>query len=124
MKLIIDGIEVKALPEQSLLDIIQGMGLVTGRTSTDPLAAKIAGRVFTLNYVPLRQKDITERESVRRAVAASDGVILRLALLAQDDTSVNTASLLNLHKSMADRRGHDPALHYSPVVILPIRSAK
>lgn len=96
MKLIIDGIEVKAMPEQSLLDIIQGMGLVTGRTSTDPLAAKIAGRVFTLNYVPLRQKDITERESVRRAVAASDGVIklLRYTDPAGRDAYTRTAQFV------------------------------
>ena len=47
---------------------------------TDPLAAKIAGRVFTLNYIPVRQKDIDtpERSSVRKAMAASDGKVTLL----------------------------------------------
>ena len=52
------------------------LGLVSGKLSTDPIAAKIAGRVFTLNYIPLRQKDITpDRESIRKAMAASDGIV-------------------------------------------------
>ena len=75
MKLLIDGIEVTAAPEQSLLQIITEMGLMEGKLSTDPLAAKIAGRVFTLNYIPVREKDIKIRESMRRAMAASGGVI-------------------------------------------------
>ena len=76
MKLLIDGIPVEARPDQSLYDIIEELGLFNGRLSNDPLAAKIAGRVFTLNYIPLRAKDVTaERESVRKAVAASGGVI-------------------------------------------------
>ena len=58
MKLIIDGIEVVARADQSLLDIIKEMGLVTGKLSTDPIAAKIAGDVFTLIYIPLREKDV------------------------------------------------------------------
>ncbi len=74
MKLIIDGIEVTAKADQSLLDIVKELGLIKGKLSTDPIAAKIAGEVFTLNYIPLRQKDTTpERESVRRAMAASGG---------------------------------------------------
>lgn len=76
MKLTIDGRSVVALPEQSLLDIIKEMGLVTGKLSTDPLVAKIAGDVFTLNYIPIRQKDVSdERESMRKAMAASGGNI-------------------------------------------------
>ena len=49
MKLIIDGREVTARADQSLLDIIKEMGLVTGKLSTDPIAAKIGGDIFTLN---------------------------------------------------------------------------
>ncbi|MGM9644809.1 MAG: nucleoside kinase [Eubacteriales bacterium] len=76
MKLIIDGISVTARPDQSLLDIAKELGMIKGKLSTDPIAAKIAGEVFTLNYIPLRQKDAsTERESVRRAMAASDGIV-------------------------------------------------
>ncbi len=76
MKLIIDGIEVMARPDQSLLEIVSELGMIQGKLSTDPIAAKIAGEVFTLNYIPLRQKDATpERETIRRAVAASDGTV-------------------------------------------------
>ena len=75
MKLLIDGIETTAKPGQSLLDIVTELGLLTGTLSGDPLAAKIAGRVFTLNYIPVREKDIKVRESMRRAMAASGGVI-------------------------------------------------
>ena len=76
MKLIIDGREVIARADQSLLDIIKEMGLVTGKLSTDPIAAKIAGDVFTLNYIPLREKDVRPTsERVRQAVAASNGEI-------------------------------------------------
>ena len=76
MKLTIDGREVKIRADQSLLDIIREMGLVTGKLSTDPLAAKIAGDVFTLNYIPLREKDVhRDSERVREAVAASEGIV-------------------------------------------------
>ena len=76
MKLIIDGREVAVRADQSLLDIIREMGLVTGKLSTDPIAAKIGGDVFTLNYVPLREKDLRpDSERVREAVAASGGVV-------------------------------------------------
>ena len=76
MKLIIDGREVTARADQSLLDIIKEMGLVTGRLSTDPIAAKIAGDIFTLNYIPLREKDVRpDSERVREAIAASGGVV-------------------------------------------------
>ena len=76
MKLIIDGYTANAEPGRSLLDIVKELGLIKGKLSTDPIAAKIAGEVFTLNYIPVRQKDvIPDRESVRRAMAASDGVV-------------------------------------------------
>ena len=75
MKLWIDERAVEAAPGQSLLQITQEMGLFEGKLSTDPLAAKIAGRVFNLNYIPVREKDIKERESMRKAMAASGGVI-------------------------------------------------
>ena len=76
MKLIIDGCEVTVRADQSLLDIIKEMGLVTGKLSTDPIAAKIAGDIFTLNYIPLREKDVRpDSERVREAVASSGGVV-------------------------------------------------
>ena len=76
MNLIIDGYSAKARPEQSLLDIVKELGLINGKLSTDPIAAKIAGEVFTLNYIPVREKDVgADRESARRAMAASNGVV-------------------------------------------------
>ncbi|MBQ7364490.1 MAG: nucleoside kinase [Clostridia bacterium] len=75
MKLTIDNRTITATPGVTLYELVKEMGLVTGKLSSDPIAAKIAGRVFTLNYVPLRQKDITERESMRKAMAASGGVV-------------------------------------------------
>ena len=76
MKLIIDGYVYWVRPEQSLLDIIKEFGLITGKLSTDPIAAKIAGEVFTLNYIPMRMQDAAhERESIRKAMAASGGKV-------------------------------------------------
>ena len=57
MKLIIDGMPITAQPEWTLRDMLAELGLLTGKLSTDPLAARIAGEVFTLNYIPLRLKD-------------------------------------------------------------------
>ena len=76
MKLLIDGQIAEPQPGQSILDIIRELGLDSDRLSTRPLAAKIAGEIFTLNYVPVRQKDAAaDRVSIRRAMAASDGQI-------------------------------------------------
>ncbi len=76
MKLIIDGIEITARPGASLYDMTSELGMFSGSLRTDPICAKIAGRIFTLNYIPLREKDAShERESVRKAMAASGGVV-------------------------------------------------
>ena len=76
MTLFIDGHTIQPTPGQSLLDMAKQLGLTTGKLSTDPLAAKIAGEVFTLNYIPLREKDLQpERESIRKAMAASKGQV-------------------------------------------------
>ena len=76
MLLRIDGHCVEAQPEQSLLEIVRQLGLDCPELSGRPLAAKIAGEVFTLNYVPVRKKDMgQDRPSMRRAMAASQGEI-------------------------------------------------
>ena len=76
MILKIDGYTVTPKPDQSLLDMARELGLIHGRLSTDPIAAKIAGEVFNLNYIPLRQKDVQpERETIRKAMAASGGIV-------------------------------------------------
>ena len=89
MQLIINGTEVTARPDQSLLEMVKEMGLITGRLSTDPIAAKIAGETFNLNYIPLRRKDVQEeRESIRQAMAASNGQVQLLYY--QDPTGKDT----------------------------------
>lgn len=75
MKLIIDNHEYFARPGESLYDMVRALGLNSELLSRDPLAAKIAGRVFTLNYIPLREKDAVERTTIRKAMSASGGVI-------------------------------------------------
>ena len=97
MKLIIDNMEVIARPGQSLLDIVKELGLVTGKLSTDPLAARIAGEVFTLNYVPMREKDAAgDTPNTRSAMAASGGEIklIRYSDPAGKDTYVRTAQFV------------------------------
>ena len=76
MKFMIDGVAVLPMPDESLRDIICRLGWDSPQLSKRPLAAKIAGEIFNLNYVPIRQKDISEdRTSIRRAMAASNGEI-------------------------------------------------
>ena len=76
MKLIIDGIDAYAAPGQTLLDIIDSLNLNTPCLLDRPIAAKIAGEVFNLNYIPVRVKlGEDDRASVRRAMQASGGVV-------------------------------------------------
>ena len=76
MKLRIDGHEITAARDTTLLDLIRELGLDDPALSKRPLAAKIAGEVFTLNYIPVREKDAdSDRTSIRRAMAASGGEV-------------------------------------------------
>lgn len=76
MILSIDGHSIEAMPDQSLNDLVKKLGLTGTTLGEKPLAAKIAGEVFTLNYIPLRRKDLGEdRPSMRRAMAASKGEV-------------------------------------------------
>lgn len=76
MKLCIDNHEIEAKTGQSLLDLVKELHLYGNSLSEKPLAAKIAGEVFNLNYVPVRQQDVCgDRPSVRRAMAASGGKV-------------------------------------------------
>ena len=97
MHLTIDGHSVCVSTGQSLLDLVKELGLITGKLSTDPLAAKIAGEVFTLNYVPVREQELTpDRPSIRRAMAASRGVVhlLRYSDPTGKDTYARTAQFV------------------------------
>ena len=94
MELRIDGHLINAEPGQSLLDLVKILGL-QGETLRDrPLAAKIAGEVFTLNYIPVRDKDGKgDRPSLRRAMEASGGEVrlLRYSEEAGKEAYIRTA---------------------------------
>ena len=97
MKLFIDNHTIEAQPGQSLRELIRELGLESAALSERPLAAKIAGEVFTLNYIPVREKEVTgERQSIRRAMAASEGKIhlIRYADAAGRDVYKRTAQFV------------------------------
>jgi len=76
MILHIDGNEVLARRGMTLLDLVRELGLDDKSLLRRPLAAKIAGEVFTLNYIPLREKEEhPDRPSIRRAMEASAGQV-------------------------------------------------
>ena len=76
MLLKIDGNAVAAEVGQSVRDLILALGMDSLALRERPLAAKIAGEVFTLNYVPVRATPGEEDSiDVRRAMAASGGEI-------------------------------------------------
>ena len=76
MKLTIDRHEIEAQTGQTLLELVRTLGLDTDSLATRPLAAKIAGETFTLNYVPVRLKEeLDPSNPQRRAMAASGGQV-------------------------------------------------
>ncbi len=85
MELYIDGIAVTPQPGQSLVELIRSLGMDSASLSQRPIAAKLAGEVFNLNYIPVRIADVGhDRPSIRRAMAASQG---RVQLLRFGDPS-------------------------------------
>lgn len=97
MELRIDGNLIQVAPGKSLRELIIELGLDTSDLSTRPLAARIAGEVFTLNYIPVRLKDaVGETVNTRTAMAASGGQIglLRYSDPAGKDTYVRTAQFV------------------------------
>ena len=76
MYLTIDGHRIQTQPGRSLLDLVKELNLGGSSLANRPLAAKIAGEVFTLNYIPLRYQDTNaDCTSTRRAMEASGGTI-------------------------------------------------
>ena len=68
MELKIDGIQCIPLCNESLLQIINRLGMGGEKLSERPLAAKIAGEVFNLNYIPVRDTDLgADKPSIRAA---------------------------------------------------------
>lgn len=77
MQLIIDTHPVTPRPGQTLREILMEQGMDTKSLQTRPLAADLAGEVFTLNYIPLRENDVYTHTNARtrRAVQKSGGQI-------------------------------------------------
>ena len=96
MELHIDGHQITPRAGQTLLELIRELGLDGRMLSDRPLAAKIAGEVFTLNYMPIREKDAQERVTIRRAMAASGGEVrlLRYADEAGREVYTRTAQFV------------------------------
>lgn len=97
MELRIDGMNILTEPGKSLREMIIALGLDHNCLSKRPLAARIAGEVFTLNYIPVRVKDAQGNTiNTRTAMAASGGEIrlLRYSDPAGKDTYVRTAQFV------------------------------
>ena len=76
MELKINGIPCVPVCGESLLQIVNRLGMSGAKLSQRPLAAKIAGEVFNLNYIPVREADAAaDRPSIRTAMAASNGIV-------------------------------------------------
>ena len=78
MQIRIDNIPAELSTGESLLDIIRRLGLDTDSLKTRPLAADIAGEVFTLNYVPVRKKeqgDTPTNFRMRKAIRKGSGEV-------------------------------------------------
>lgn len=109
MQLRIDGYTIEAVPGLSILDMVQNLGLDDNVFSQRPLAAKIAGEVFNLNYVPVREIDASDRASIRRAMAASNGQVRLLRYsdpVGRDvyERSMQYLVFLALHRIWPDAR--------------------
>ena len=110
MKLFIDGCEIVAATGETLRHLVRTLSLDAPSLRTRPLAAKLAGEVFNLNYVPVREiSESSDRASVRRAMAASGGVIklIRYADAEGRDVYTRTAQFvmfLALHRLYPGKR--------------------
>lgn len=76
MELWIDGKPVVPQAGESLLMLLDRIGLNSEQMEHRPIAAKIAGEIFSLNYIPVvKRPPDSERSSIRRAMAASEGKV-------------------------------------------------
>ena len=100
MELKLDGLCAIAERGETLANIVVRLGLDRAELSARPLAAKIAGEVFTLNYIPLRDKEGEgDRPSMRRAMAASGGQVhlLRYSDPQGKEAYIRTAKFVLFH---------------------------
>lgn len=89
----VDNRQIDARTGESLLDLVKRLGMEGNTLAARPLAAKIAGEVFTLNYIPVRQKETSpDRPSVRRAMSAGNGEVrlLRYGDAAGEEAYIRT----------------------------------
>ncbi len=111
MELTIDGRKIRAEAGCSLQELNQALGLDTQALAQRPLAAKIAGEVFNLNYIPVRLTETQpDRPSIPRAMAASRGQVrlLRYGDPTGKDVYTRTAQFvlfLALHRLWPQARG-------------------
>ena len=78
MQIRMNGTPVEVQAGESLLDIVRRLGLDTSSLKTRPIAADIAGEVFTLNYIPMRQKEQGDNPTtfrMRKAIRKGSGEI-------------------------------------------------
>lgn len=92
MLLTIDGKPITPVKDQTLLELSRNLGFESNLLSQRPLAARIAGEVFTLNYIPVRSKD--EAQAERKAMATSGGKIRLLRYSDPAGKKVYTRSCL------------------------------
>lgn len=78
MQIRINGIPADARPGESLREIVVRLGLDTESLKTRPIAADIAGEVFTLNYIPMRQREQGDNPTtfrMRKAIRKGGGEV-------------------------------------------------
>ena len=78
MQIRINGIPADARPGESLREIVVRLGLDTESLKTRPIAADIAGEVFTLNYIPIRQREQGDNPTtfrMRKAIRKGGGEV-------------------------------------------------
>ena len=78
MQIRIDHHPVQAETGESLLDLVRRLNLDTDSLKTRPIAADIAGEVFTLNYVPVREKEHGDAPTtfrMRKAIRKGGGEV-------------------------------------------------
>ncbi len=78
MQIRINGIPADVQPGESLREIVVRLGLDTESLKTRPIAADIAGEVFTLNYIPMRQKEQGDNPTtfrMRKAIRKGGGEV-------------------------------------------------
>ncbi len=78
MQIRMNGTPVEVRAGESLLDIVRRLGLDTDSLKTRPIAADIAGEVFTLNYIPMRQKEQGDNPTtfrMRKAIRKGGGEV-------------------------------------------------